>query len=201
MDKRVGETFFVELNSHQKHFGADGFVTKMLNLSTSEVQLIDTPVSEVMEEIAEPKSATVATSVAKGSKNIPISNSNLESGMVFTDTNGEMYFIYEINEDGIVLKFPLRQGIEVDTQLTQVGNTGIYKIEMTHNLTGSYALYFSNPSLNIATKGVQYRVTDINLNDVIDKVHDGFQSTLQSLASLGGQISNIGQEDFEVFSG
>jgi len=202
MIKKIGVPFFVELNSHQKFFGATGFVTKVVNLTDGTITTLQNDANEIVEDIASPETSTADAAAAVGAKSIQVqSGGGLLDGMVFADANGNKCYIESVVGDTINLKFPLSQAIAYGDTLTQVGNTGIYKIELTVNAIGNYGIYVSNPSIGLRSKGIQYTIKDVVLEDVDNKLDTEFSTINAKLNELHNEIINSDEQDFTVFSG
>jgi len=202
MIKKVGTPFYVELNSHQKFFGSSGFVTKVVNLADGTITTAANDGVEIVETISTPATSTVDAAAAIGSKQITVqSGGGILDGMVMEDANGNKYYVENVIGDVVHLKFPLTAGIAFGDTLTQVGNTGIYKIQLTINTTGNFGIYISNPSINLRSKGIQYTIKDVVLEDVDAKLDTGFAAINVRLASIETGLANSDTEDFTVFSG
>jgi hypothetical protein len=202
MIKKIGTPFFLELNSHQKFFGATGFVTKIVDLSDSSISTAANDASEIVEVIDNPATSTVDAAAAAGAKQIVVqSGGGIADGMVFEDANGNKYYVDTVVGDTIHLKFPLSAGIGFGDTLTQVGNTGIYKIELTINNVGNFGIYVSNASINLRSKGIQYSMKDVVLEDVDTKIDTEFAAINSKLDSMATMMENSDSEDFTVFSG
>jgi len=202
MIKKMGTPFFIELNSHQKFFGAAGFVTKVVNLDEGTITTASGDAAEIMETVETPATSTVDAAVAAGAKQIGVqSGGGIADGMVFEDANGNKYYVEEIIGDNISLKFPLLEGIGFGDTLTQVGNTGIYKIGLTINTIGNFGVYVANTTINLRSKGIQYTIKEIVLEDVDEKLDDEFLAINTKLDSIQTAMANSDTEDFTVFSG
>jgi len=202
MIKKVGTPFYLELNSHQKFFGASGFVTKVVDLADGSITTAANDGVEITETIATPGTATVDAAAAAGTKQITVqSGGGIEDGMVFADGNGNKYYVDKVVGDVLTLKFGLLDGIAYGDTLTQVGNTGIYKIELTINSAGNFGIYIANPSINLRSKGIQYTMKDVVLEDVDAKLDTEFAAINAKLDSIEAGITNSDTEDFTVFSG
>ena len=202
MIKKIGTPFFLELNSHQKFFSASGFVTKIVNLSDNSISIAQNDATEIVEVIESPATATVDAASATGSKQIVVqSGGSITDGMVFKDANGNKYYVEKVVGDKIHLKFPLTEGIAYGDALVQVGNTGIYKIELTINTLGNFGIYIENSSIDLRSKGIQCTIESIVLEDVNSKIETGFAAVTSQLNDLQANVAKSGTEDFTVFSG
>jgi len=202
MIKKMGTPFFLELNSHQKFFGASGFTTKVVNLVDGTITQAANDGVEIVETIASPAESTVDAAAAAGTKQITVqSGGGISDGMVFEDANGNKYYVEKVVGDVIYTKFPISEGIGYGDTLTQVGNTGIYSIELTINTAGNYGIYISNPSINLRSKGIQYTIKEIVLEDVDSKLNAEFATLNAKIDELHLEIQNSEDQDFTVFSG
>jgi hypothetical protein len=202
MIKKMGTPFFVELNSHQKFFGASGFVTKVVNLADGTITTAANDGVEIVETIANPETSTVDAAAAAGAKEIVVqSGGGIADGMVIEDANGNKYYVDNVVGDVIHLKFPLSEGIAFGDTLTQVGNTGIYKIELNINTIGNFGIYISNASINLRSKGIQYTIKDVVLEDVDAKIDAEFEAVHTKLDNIVAGMANSDSEEFTVFSG
>jgi len=129
------------------------------------------------------------------------SGHTLEDGMVFADANGNKYHIDSVVGDTINLKFALEQAIAFGDTLTEVGNTGIYKIEITISDAGNYGIYISNPSIGLRSKGIQYTVKDIVIEDIAVKIDILAASLDAKLNEIESQVDDSETHDFTVFAG
>jgi len=198
----MGTPFFVELNSHQKFFGASGFVTKVVDLADGTITTAVNDGVEIAESIVAPATSTVDAAAAAGAKQVVVqSGGGIVDGMVFEDASGNKYYVENVIGDIIHLKFPLSDGIAFGDTLTQVGNTGIYKIELTINALGNFGIYISNPSINLRSKGIQYTIKDVVLEDVDAKLDAEFADINSKLDGITASMANSDTEDFTVFSG
>ena len=199
MIKKKGVPFFIELNSHQKYFGATGFVTKIANLTTGAVSTLPNDASEIIEPIETPATAVVDQAAEKDARQITIqSGHTFKDGMVFKDEHNNMYYISKVDGNMLRLKFPLKEGISYGSTLTQVGNTGVYKIEVLINEVGNFGVYISNPSIGLRTKGLQYTISDIVLEDVAKSVEDNFTAVNAKLDALEDTVRKMGSTAFTV---
>jgi len=202
MVKKTGTPFFVELNSHQKYFGVSGFIAKVVNLDDGTVSTASNDAVEIIDVIKSPATSTVAAAAAKGTKQITVqSGGGITDGMVFEDANGNKYYVEEVADNILKLKFPLTQDIAFGDTLTQVGNTGIYKMEFIINKPGNYGIYISNPAINLRSKGIQYTVKDIVVADIAKKIDTLASSLNTALDQIESKIDNSKTHDFTVFAG
>ena len=202
MIKKTGTPFFVELNSHQKYFGASGFITKVVNLTDGTISIASNDAVEIVDVIDTPATSTVDAAAAEGAKQITVqSGGGITDGMVFEDANGNKYYVEEVTGDVLKLKFPLTQGIAFGDTLTEVGNSGIYKIELTINAPGNYGVYIANSSINLRSKGIQYTVKDIVVDDIATKIDILADSLNTALGEIESKVDDSKTHDFTVFAG
>ncbi len=202
MIKKIGTPFYVELNSHQKFFGASNFVTKIVNLGDNTITTAANDGVEIIEVITTPETSIVDIAAAAGTRQITVqSGGGITDGMVLEDAVGNKYYVEKIIGDVIHLKFALLQGIAFGDTLTQVGNTGLYKIELTINTAGNFGIYVSNPSINLRTKGLQYTIKEIVIEDIADKIDTLADSLNTALQEIESQVDDSESHDFTVFAG
>jgi malate/lactate dehydrogenase len=202
MIKKKGIPFFVELNSHQKYFGTTGFVTKVVDLTSGLISTVSNGASEIVEDISDAGTATVDAAAAIKDKSIVVqSGHSLSGGMVFEDANGNKYYIESVDDTTINLKFPLEEPIAFGDTLTQVGNTGIYKIEITIRDAGNYGIYISNPAIGLRSKGIQCTIKDIVIEDIADKIDTLAASLQTALEEIESTADDSETHDFTVFAG
>lgn len=202
MVKKTGVPFFIEMNSHQRHFGATGFDTKIIDLTSGVITPLGSDAEEVIETVTTPATATAGAAAGAGDKVITLeAGSTLSDGNVIKDTANNMYYVESIAGNQLRLKFPLEAPIAFGDTLTQVGNTGLYKLTITINTAGNYGVYISNPSIDMRSKGAQFTVKDIILEDVDAKVDTKSAEIIAKLDALQATIEAAEQTDFTVYSG
>jgi len=202
MIKKVGLPFHVELNSHQKFFGATGFKTKVVNLHEDSMETLSTDAVEIVENIEDAHTATVDVATPVGSRTIVLADgANLEDGEVFETPAGDKYYIDSVVDGIVKLKFALTQALASGDDLTQVGNTGVYKISIAINTAGDFGVYVSNPSLNMRLKGIQYTLKDIVIEDIAQKLDSLETALADKINSIQSTLDNAESAEFTVFGG
>ena len=199
---KSGQDFQLTLNSKQKHFGITDFKVEILNLADGSVEVKNVNVVEIIKNISDPKTATVVSDALKGTKTISVKNSTLEDGMVFSDGNGNMYYIEEITDNGATIKTraPLAEDIAANATLTQVGNTGIYKVPLNISVPGKYNVVVSNPSVNLRNLACYVEVMKFDIDDLGNKIDSQAQNIINKINEVKTTLSQSDNSDYEIVS-
>lgn len=199
---KAGQDFQLTLNSRQKHFGITGFKVEIINLADGTTVLSNVNVVEVIKQINDPKTATTAADALKGTKTIKVKDSTLEDGMVFKDPNGNMYYIESVSDDGttITTRTPLKEDIAANSTLTQVGNTGIYKIPLNIAVPGKYNVVVSNPAVNLRNLAAFVEVMQYDIDDIGNKIDNNTQEVIDKINEVKTQLSSSDNSDYEIVS-
>jgi len=197
---KAGQVFELTVNSRQKHFGVKNFEVKTINLADGSVSKDNVEVTEVIENIDSPAEATVAADALAGTKTIKVTDNSLKDGMVFKDENGNMYYIEEVKDDTITTRVPLKQDISTNSKLTQVGNTGIYKVPVNIPAVGKYNVVISNPSVNLRNLAAFVEVVEYTLDDLGNKIDTAKDAVVQKVDSVLEQLQHSDNSDYEIVS-
>jgi len=199
---KAGQEFQLTLNSKQKHFGVTNFHVEIITLADGTVVEENVNVVEVIKNIDNPATAKVAEDALKGQRTIKVTDSSLTDGMVFKDANGNMYYIESVDTDNntITTRVPLREDIAANSTLTQVGNTGIYKIPLNIAQPGKYNVVVSNPDANLRNLAAFVEVMQYDLDDLGSKIDSKAQDLSDKLDDVAAQLSNADSSDYEIVS-
>ncbi len=202
MIQKTGRAFFFNLNSHRRYFGATDFVVKLANLDTNQVSTIAASAPELMETVVTPHSATMDVATAKGSVSLVVAaGSNMADGEVFTTQAGDMYYIESVAGNIITLKYPLVAPLSFGDALTQVGNLGIYNVEILIGVAGTYSIMIENPGINMRLKAIQCSVQDVVVGDISDQMADNFADITTQLGEISASVSAASDSaEFTVYS-
>jgi hypothetical protein len=193
------KTFEITINSKQKHFGVTNFIVKTINLNDGSTTTNNVDVTEVIEDISDPAEATVGETALRGTKTIKVADgSELTDGMVFKDENGNMYYIEEINGDTITTKMELVEDIAYNSKLTQVGNTGIYKVPMQIDAVSKYNVVISNPGVNLRNLATYVDVREHSIDDVATKIDNKSDEIISKIEEIKKEIDAADGSDYEV---
>lgn len=202
MIQKTGQPFFFNLNGHRRHFGATGFVIKLANLDTNEVSTIAALAPELMETISSPHLGTMDVATAIGSKSLIVAaGSNISDGDVVETPAGDMYYVEGVSGNTVTLKYPLSAPLSFGDALTQVGNLGIYNVEVVVALAGSYSIMIENPEINMRLKAIQVTVQDVVVGDISDQMAENFTNITTQLGEISTAVAAAGDSaDFTVYS-
>lgn len=202
MIQKTGQPFFFNLNGHRRHFGATGFVIKLANLDTNEVSTIAALAPELMETISSPHLGTMDVATAIGSKSLVVAaGSNISDGDVVETPAGDMYYVEGVSGNTVTLKYPLSAPLSFGDALTQVGNLGIYNVEVVVALAGSYSIMIENPEINMRLKAIQVTVQDVVVGDISDQMAENFTNITTQLGEISTAVAAAGDSaDFTVYS-
>jgi len=196
---QINKAFEITINSRQKHFGVKNFSVKTVNLGTGETTNENVSVTEVVEAIDSPAEATVAETAVRGTRTIKVNDDvTLEDGMVFKDENDNMYYIESIEDNTITTRVDLVEDIAYNTKLTQVGNTGIYKVPVTIDKVGKYNVVISNPSVNLRNLAAFVDVRQYSIDDVAGKIDTKGDEIIAKIEEIEEQLSKTDSSDYEV---
>lgn len=199
---KANQDFQLTINSKQKHFGVKNFDVKVVDLASGQVTKQNVDVEEVIEQIENPASAKTAQDALAGQRTIKVTDSTLADGMVFKDPNGNMYYIESVDTDNgiITTKVPLKEDIPANSTLTQVGNTGIYKVPLNIANPGKYNVVISNPEVNLRNLAAFVEVFKFDIDDIGDKIDTQTQAILDKIQEIKSAIANQDDSDYEVVS-
>jgi len=195
----TGKPFEITLNSKQKHFGVENFVVKTIDLSSGETTKKNVTVSEVVENIDDPAEGTVTETALRGTKTIKVDDdSTIEDGMVIKDENNHMYYVESVNGNEVKTRVPLEEDIAYNSKITQVGNTGIYKVPAQMDNKGLYNLVISNPSVDLRNLSAFVEVNDFSFDSIANKVDVRADEIIERINEVEQTIKQSDDNDYEV---
>ncbi len=202
MIQKTGRAFFFNLNSHGKYFGATGFVVKLANLDTNQVSTLAASASELMETVVSPHVGTMDVATALGSKSLVVAaGSTIEDGEVIETPAGDMYHVEDVTGNIVTLKYPLVAPLSFGDTITQVGNLGIYNVEVLISDPGTYSIMIENPGINMRLKAIQCSVQDVVVGDISDQMADNFADITTQLGEISASVSaSSDTAEFTVYS-
>lgn len=170
--KKKNEIFWIKIDTEYDVFSAEEtFKLEYFNDSTGD--FYDVTLANFTEIIRSTSGlhATVLETTLKDSFKIKINDGyTLESGKVFIDTNDNKYYIEKILNNEIYLRTPLIEDIEIGTILLEVGNTGIYRKELSISETGEYTIIVRNPEHGMGNIPISIKIVDENIDDIQNKL-------------------------------
>jgi len=189
---KKGVKFYPGVDTQFDKLGiAAGFTSTIMDMSTGSV--VKNAGSGVFKELIRPtnghKGATAAA-VAVGATTITVdSTSNLANGDSIVDSTGNYYYITSVSGSTIGLKSPVKVALASGAALTEVGNTGLYKVECQIDTDGEYMVTIAHPEMgNIALK---YVIVNNTLDDVSADMDSRFDNVQQSLNGISGGTQMI----------
>ena len=97
-------------------------------------------------------------------------------GSVYMDTNDNYHYVVavdtSVNPNIVTMKTKLLANIPQNSELKQVGNTGVYKVPVTINVPGSYTVIISNPEIGMQNVAMSIDVVLQDMNDLHQKLDD-----------------------------
>ena len=202
MIQKTGQPFFFNLNGHRKYFGATGFVIKLANLDTNEVSTIAASAPELMETISSPHSGTMDVATAIGSKSLVVAvGANIADGDVIQTSAGDIYYVEGVSGNIVTLNYPLTAPLSFGDGLIQVGNLGIYNVEVIIPTAGSYSIMIENPGINMRLKAIQVTIQDVVVGDISDQMAENFTNITTQLGEISTAVAaSTDSAEFTVYS-
>jgi hypothetical protein len=166
--KKAGTDFYLKIGSTSNMYNipVDQFKGLIINEIDGSSSMITNSFSEILKTV-DGNTSTVSGTVPEKSKLIPVDDgTQFQDGDVITiGTN--YYYIESISGNVLTIKEESAGHLESDV-VTQVGNTGIYKVLM--NLpVGLYTVMIENRAINMQNTPIALEIVESNLQDVIAK--------------------------------
>lgn len=169
---KVGATITPILDSERDFFGLTGFRASYLNKATGDVTTIVDAFSEVIKSVVGNASVASGISVAGQRMITVVDGTQFSDGDVISDAGGNFYYILEISGNTLEVKTKLKVDIADADAITEVGNTGLYKVSFSIATAGEYSILMSNPSANMQNEVVSVEVADETIDDVQTKLDE-----------------------------
>lgn len=169
--KKTNVDFYAKVDTNRDLFGAaTGFRASYVNDATGAVTDITNSFVEVIRSVTGASDAASSDALA-GAKVISLTDATgFNEGDVISDANGNMYYVESINGTDLTLKSKLTADIAASDTITQVGNTGIYRVLVNIAAAGDYTIIVSNPDVNMQNIAFPVTVSDQVLDDAQDKL-------------------------------
>ena len=130
-----------------------------------------------------------AASIGDATVTLSTTDDGLVVGDAFDDGAGNLYYISSRSGQVIGLKRPLVADIADATELDEVGNTGLYKVECQIADLGEYMVTIAHPEFgNIALK---YVVVENTMDDAVANANSRFDAIDSKLASIGAKARMV----------
>ena len=169
--KKASTDFYAKVDTNKDLFGAEaGFVASYVNDATGTVVAIAETFSEVIKSVAG-ASDTCNGGALAGGYVIPVADATgFEDGDAVSDANGNIYYVESITGNDLAIKSKLVADIlDLDT-ITQVGNTGIYRVLVNIATAGDYTMIVSNPEVNMQNIAFPVEIVSEDLDDAQSKL-------------------------------
>lgn len=181
---KTAATFTPTVDSNRDVFGATGFKISYMNKSNGTVTAVTGDLAEVLKTV-DGNTAAASGLIAAGGRIIEVDDgTQFADGDTIKDANDNFHYILSITANSIEVKSPIKVDIADASTLTQVGNTGIYYINMSIPTEGSYNVIISNPTLNMQNEIVPVEIKD----EVLDDVHAKLDEIKTELGLATGEI-------------
>jgi len=168
--KKVNELFYVKIDSNRDVYNASGFEVRYVNDETNAEVIIQ----EAVEEIILSHDGHTATSSGVSlvnSKVITTAASDIASGDVILVLSN-YYYIKEVIGNELHLYTPIITEIPDASSITQVGNSGIYRVPITIPSIGYYTVIILNNSLNVMNREASVKIIPEDITDAHTKLDD-----------------------------
>jgi len=188
MVKKINDKFYVKIDSNRDVYGATGFECQIVNDETN----VSYNNNQLFEELILPHENHSANSDGintVGSKVIIVKNNSFVQGDVIS-ANNEMYYIKEVIGNELYLFVKLRTEISDNEQLSQVGNTGIYRVPITITSLGYYTIIILNNNLNVMNRELGIKIIPEDITDAHLKL-DEISGKVDTLSSERNYVAFV----------
>jgi uncharacterized membrane protein YvbJ len=187
--KKAGTDFYAKVDTNRDLFGeASGFEASYVNDATGTVTDVAGTFSEVIRSVAGASDTASADALA-GAKVVSLNDATgFEDGDTIKDANGNMYYVESINGTDLNLKSKLVADITSGDAITQVGNTGIYRVAINISTAGDYTIVVDNPDVNMQNIAFPVTIAD----EILDDAQTKLDNILNELGISGAEISYKG---------
>jgi len=171
--KKAGTDFYAKVDTNKDLFGAAaGFESSYVNDATGTVVAGVNAFSEVTKTVAGTATTSNGGALA-GAFIIPVTAATgFADGDVVSDANGNMYYVESIVGNDLQVKSKLVADIADLDAITQVGNTGIYRVLVNIPTAGDYTMIVANPTVNMQNIAFPVEVVAEDLDDAQTKLDD-----------------------------
>lgn len=170
--KKTNEPFWVKVDTDYDVFGvAADFTIGYFSDDVSTITEIPSGAFDEVMRSTNNKSATVLSDVLSDDSVIPVqAGSTLMVGDVFSDINGNLYYVEIFEDDKITIRGKIKEDIGASTLLTEAGNTGLYKSQVTLDTAGNYTIVIRNTKNGMQNVSLTVNVLDNDLEDMNGKL-------------------------------
>lgn len=191
-DIKKGITFYPGIDTEFDKLGdASDFTVTIMNMVDGSVTTNDG--SGEFDELIRPTNGHTGKTNGEasiGDSTITLADgSTLVKGDAFDDGAGNLYYITSVSGNVIGLKNKLVADIADSTDIDEVGNTGLYKVECQIADLGEYMVTVAHPEFgNIALK---YVVVENTLDDNVANNNSRFDAIDSRLSNISGTTRMI----------
>lgn len=187
--KKTATDFYAKVDTNRDLFGeAAGFEASYVNDATGTVTDVTNSFSEIIRSVAGASDTASADALA-GAKTISLNDATgFEDGDTIQDANGNMYYVESINGTDLNLKTKLVADVNTGDAITQVGNTGIYRVAINIPTAGDYTIVVSNPDVNMQNIAFPVTIQD----EILDDAQTKLDNILNELGISGTEVSYRG---------
>lgn len=180
MNKVVkNQAFYAQVLMDRQDFNkAAGFSASLLKLSDNTLTTLAGSFTELVKDVTPAHTATVSGETPIGRNYIKVvAGHNIADGDVIKDANDNMYYVMKAEATKLTLKQPVYAIITDASTLTQVGNTGYYKLPVTIDTVGKYTILVNNPAVDMYSYPISIEVLDNN-EDTLKAAMDANTTTI-----------------------
>lgn len=187
--KKAATDFYAKVDTNRDLFGqASGFEASYVNDATGTVTDVAASFSEVIKSVAGASDTASADALA-GAKIISLADATgFVDGDTISDAAGNFYYVESISGTDLTLKRKLVADITSGDAITQVGNTGIYRVLLNIASAGDYTVIVANPVLNMQNIAFPVSIEDEVLGDAQTKL----DNILNELGVSGTEVTYKG---------
>lgn len=170
MTKKINTDFFLKISTGKNLYNLDTtkFKGYVLDESTGDIIQFTNPFSEIIN-LSSGATANV-TNDAIDKTDILLDDINgLVDGDV-VEINSAMYYISKVVGNTITLLQPI--SVSANTLISQVGNTGIYKVKLNINKIGEYTAIINNAAINMQNHSLSFSIVELDVASQIEKLNN-----------------------------
>ena len=169
--KKTAVDFYAKVDTNRDLFGAAaGFKASYVNDATGTVTDVAAAFAEVVKSVTGASDVTGSAALA-GAKTVSLVDATgFVDGDAIEAANGNIYYVESINGTDLNLKSKLSVDIASGDAITQVGNTGIYRVLLNIGTAGDYTVIVANPDVNMQNIAFPVTVADEILDDAQGKL-------------------------------
>lgn len=170
--KKVNVPFWIKIDTDWDCFGhSDRFLADYFDETGTISEIPSGAYDEIIRDTSG-KTATVSALAEVGSKEIKVNSGfTLEDGDVFKIPSGEMYYIESIENNTLTLRQSLTENVNVGNLLVEVGNTGIFRIQVTFDTPGEYTIILRSPKYGMQNYPLTVQVVEDDFADMNEKLN------------------------------